>query len=191
MCDAATALAAGSLAVGVIGTGMQAYGQHQQGKSQAAWAEYNATVAENQRLEAKYQAQYEADRLEERKKRALSSQFNSLAASGFVMADDEEGSPLSLLSATQQEYDLEILNVRRGGQVSAGFYEAQAAQDRYRAGVARSGGAIGAGATMLTGASSLGMSAARMLPVRSGPTYTPSMATSMGGYAPTPSRPWG
>lgn len=114
MCDAATALAAGSLVVGTVG----AFGQAAAAKSAA---NYQAQMAKNNAIIQENNAQYEEQRAADAKKRGLQErdslrrkigamegqQRAGFAASGVTL---DTGSPLDTISDTAFLGEIDVQN---------------------------------------------------------------------------------
>lgn len=137
-----------SLASGAI----SALGSLSQGRTQAKIAERNALVADQQAEATRRQRDFELDRLEDKKKRVLATQVNNAA-------DPAEGSGLLLQLDTAEEAALDALAIRFSSSVSQAQSASQAGIDRLSASEARVRGLTGAGASLLSGARTLGRKA--------------------------------
>ncbi len=162
MCEPTT-IAIASLGASVLGTAVGAYGQYQAGQAQAGQARYQAQVAENNRVISEQQARDAEMRgqLAENERRRqtgalIGRQRTALAANG-VLVDD--GSALDITSDTAALGEVDALTLRANAAREAYGYRAQgnnfgaeAGLQRARASSAATAGAVGAGATLLSGA---------------------------------------
>ena len=163
-------------AISTPGMVTSAVGQYQQGQAQAKQAEYQAGIARNNAIMAQHEADYRAKTgVQERQQHQLKieqlkgAQRAAIGASGVEMTS---GSPLDLLMDTSEQGAADLLRIDqntaldiwriRGGQAN---YEAQAGLFDASAAGYRSGGAFGAGTTLLTG---LGNNLWRMSSMRTG-----------------------
>ncbi len=123
----AVLLAAG-IGIQVAGTLQAGREAEAQGKSQAAWDEYNAKLAERQAVETQ-----EAAAEEERKLRKGGARLKARQRVGFAKAGVTfEGSPMAVLEETASELELDALQIRRGGQVGAQELKASAVLSRLK-----------------------------------------------------------
>ncbi len=146
----------------VVSTAISAYSQMQQGKAQAAMADYNAKVAdantkvnEAAALDASQRGADEAAQVKERARRIAASQ-RAGAAAGGVAADS--GSALDLLTETSGMGELDALTTMNNAQREAYGYRvqgmnstAQANLQRTQSKLYKSAGAGNAMGTLLTG----------------------------------------
>ena len=130
-----------------IGTGMSAYGQIQQGKSQAAQAEYNAKLAKRNAKAAKENAVYEARQKRRGTARLIGKQRALYAKAGVTM----EGSPLDVLQETAAQGEMDALMIERGYAQQETAYKSQAKLAKMRARNYKQQGYLAAGSTLLTG----------------------------------------
>lgn len=140
------------IALTAVGTGFQVISAVAQGQSQASMAEYNAKVAEAQAAQVREAAAFEERRSRDSARRFLSTQRALYGASGVTV---EEGSPLLVMADTAAESELDALAIRYSGSVEAARAQSQAALDRMSAQTYRQAGYLDAGASLLTGASTL------------------------------------
>lgn len=145
-----------------IGTGISAFGTIQQGQAAAAqaegaaaMAEFNAQVAEQEAKAIEQRTAFESRRQAEAADRQQSALVAALGASGVQPG---AGAPLRIQVEQEKESELETLLIGFEGQIGAQRARNQASLDRLqgkifsqKAGFARTAGAIGAGATLLTG----------------------------------------
>jgi hypothetical protein len=121
-------LMAVGLGVGVAGTLQAGREAEAAGKSQAAWDEYNAKLAEREAVETQ-----EAAAVEERKLRKGGARLKAKQRVGFAQAGVTfEDSPMAFLEQTASEIELGALEIRRGGQVGAQQLKASAVLSRLK-----------------------------------------------------------
>jgi len=146
----------GAFTVGSILTGISAFtsavGAIRQGQAAAAQAAFQARVFEQQ-------AAFEQQRAARREavfrrdvRRFKGTQRALLAKSGVKV---EEGSPLLLQVETAARAELEALTIRAGGDITSARLRQRAILERMAGGSARTAGVIGAGASLLSGASTI------------------------------------
>ena len=162
MCDVLAGL---SLAMTALGSGMSAYGQYRQGKAQSTQAEYQSRLAARNAAQSRMQADYARERSAEdaaRQRRqtgqTLGTQRSLLAASGVDLSD-MDSSAMNILGDTAQWGEYDARKIRHQGEMSAWGYENQALGEQADAALygmsakrATRAGAIGAGASLLSGA---------------------------------------
>ena len=126
-----------------------------QALAQAAMAEFNAKVAEQQAQAKRNAARFQQERQAKAGERVRSGLQAQFGASGGVPS---EGIPLLIEAEQVAENELENLLIGQEGEVQAQRSESQAAGFRLqssifkqRASNARIGGFIGAGSSLLTG----------------------------------------
>lgn len=148
----AAVLANTALAAGVVGAGLSAYGMYQSGKAQAAQAEFQAKQAN-----ANAKAALEEGRVAEAQHRrkvaqTIGTQRASLAASGADISD-WNSSAGNILGDTAEWGDYDANLIRYNSEMQAWNYQNQGTQYAAQAKQASTAGAIGAGASLLSGAS--------------------------------------
>lgn len=157
----------GSLGASLLSTAVGVYGQVQAGQAQAGQARYQAQVAENNRIIAEQQArdaemrgQMAEDARRDQTRALIGRQRTALAANG-VMVDD--GSALDITSDTAAQGEVDALTLRANAAREAYGYRAQgsnfladAGLQRARADAAIPASMVGAGATLLSGAGTVG-----------------------------------
>lgn len=138
-----------SVASTLIGAGVSAYSQYKQGKAQKQMANYNAAMAER---EANIEAQVSGEnaiRQREMNRRQLASLRGKMAASGVSMTG---GSSLDVYAQSVSEYETQVLDIFREGQLKQDRLTNQAALSRYEGKQAYSAGKIGAIGSLIGGA---------------------------------------
>lgn len=145
-------MANAALAASALGSVMTAYGSYQSGKNQAKVAEFQAKQA-NANAEAALEEGRVAEAQQRRKvAQTMGTQRASLAASGADISD-MDSSAQSILGDTAQWGDYDARMIRYNSEMQAWNYKNQAAQHRAEGKMASRAGAIGAGASLLSGAS--------------------------------------
>jgi len=165
MCDPAT-MTGLSIAGSLIGTAFSAVGQMQQGKAQAAQANYQAAVGRNNAIlaqraadDARLRGEEAARRVKTNASQLLGKQRAMLAANGVLV---DSGSALDLTTDTAGISKLDELTVRSNAEREALGYQAQGMN--FQAGSELQGmsaqnslaaGTSAAAGTLLTGAGSV------------------------------------
>lgn len=162
MCDVGTA----ALVVGLMGTAVGGYSTYQQGQAQKAQAEYQADVAQVNADISNMQAResIRQGEIEEKqfRQQVIQMQGQQVAGYGSSGVQLESGSPLAVLtdSAGQAEMDAQIIrsNAKKeawGHRVGAQNSMAQAGLSSMQARNASTTGVLSAGASLMSGASSV------------------------------------
>lgn len=146
------------IGLAVASAAASAYTTYQAGEAQAQASKYNARVAENQGLAAQQAAEVQAENRGEELKRFQATRRAVLGASGSLPG---EGTSLLLQMDAVQESERELQQIRYGGQLAATGFQSQAELSRFEGRQARTAGRLGAGATLLTGATGIAGSAYR------------------------------
>lgn len=123
------------------------------GQSQSAMANYNAMVAQRDAEQAKVAAQFEETRQRQTAAALRGSQRAAFSKAGLQL----EGSPLLVMAESQEEAEMDALVLRHSGSVAEARSRSQAALDRLQGKSARAAGVIGAGSSLLTGVSRVGL----------------------------------
>jgi len=139
----------------VAGTAMSMMGQIAQGQQQKRQYEYNAQIAAINAQEGLNRANETARRQRLELNRMKGTQKTRAAAAGVRVG---EGSPLYIDMETEQEGAYQISLTKRAGQVEYAIGQSQAANFRSQGSAAATAGFMGAGASLLSGASSTYMS---------------------------------
>jgi len=127
-------------------------GQIQAGRAATAQAAFQAKVAEQQAASARQRAVRQEAVFRRDVKRFRGTQRALLAKSG---AKVEEGSPLLLQEETAAQAELEALTIRAGGDITSARLRQRAILERMAGRSARTAGFIGAGASLLSGVSTI------------------------------------
>jgi hypothetical protein len=135
------------LGIGALVT--SAAGATYAGIQQSNAADYSASVSEQAARAAKDKAQYDENKHREMVRQIISSQNALYGKSGVDMT----GSPLLTLEDTAGQGELDALAIRHGGDVEAARQRSAAALAEMKGDSAFTSGLIGAGSSLLTGAS--------------------------------------
>jgi len=133
----------------LIGTGLTAASQYQAGKQQEAMHKYNAQVQANQAQQEEWAAQHEAEARADRGRKLMASQRTGFAKAGVSAV----GTPLLVFEQTARDISEDMAMTTFGGTQRADYYRSQASLSRLYGRSARRAGAIGAGTSLLSGAS--------------------------------------
>lgn len=136
------------------GTGLAMAGQMEAAQAAEATAKYNQRLQEQQAREIERRTQFQQQRQAEAAQRV---EGRMRAAMGKAGAVSTVGSPLLLQAKQASESELENLLIGREGYISAEQARATGRMDLYQSKVAKRAAYIGAGSTLLTGFSQLGM----------------------------------
>lgn len=124
-----------ALILGGVGLGLGVKGQYQAGKaaqaqakSEAAWQEYNAKLAEREAVEKLTAAGVEEKKFRKAAERLKARRRTQAGKAGLLPIGSIE--EVAIETATELEAD--ALMIRRGGQVGAQFLTAEAAMSRLR-----------------------------------------------------------
>lgn len=151
-------IAANSGIISAVGTAFSFVSDIMQSSQQASAnrqaAEYNAAVANNNAIAARQQAEAEASRQQRLSAKAIGDMRAAYGASGVT----REGTALDVLEESTINAELDRLNILYGGEVKASGYSSTAALERSRASSAGGVNWLGAGSSLLLGASRYGQS---------------------------------
>lgn len=129
-----------------------AIGSIREGQAAAAQAAFQARVAEQQAAFARQRSARQEAVFRRDVKRFKGTQRALLAKSGVRVG---EGSPLLLQEETAARAELEALTIRAGGDITSARLRQQAILERMAGRSARTAGFIGAGASLLSGVSTI------------------------------------
>lgn len=161
-----TALAMGSLAASAGGTVMSAMGAQRQAQATSDAANYQAQVARNNQMVADWKSADDLARgavaVQQRQTKTALQIASQRAAMGSTGGDVNSGSALDIVGDTAASGEFDALTIRNnaereayGDKVQAGNFGADAGLDTMRANSAASMEALGVGANLLAGASSV------------------------------------
>ncbi len=122
------------------------------GQAAAAQAQFQARVTEQQAASARQRSARQEAVFRRDVKRFKGTQRALLAKSG---AKVEEGSPLLLQVETAARAEFEALTIRAGGDITSARLRQRAILERMAGRSARTAGVIGAGASLLSGSSTI------------------------------------
>lgn len=142
-------LAAVSADLALVGAGVAAAAQIQAGKQQQKALEFNAAVQRNQAIREEFAAQGQADIIRERGRRLQARQRTQFAKAGVGLA----GSPLLVFEETASIIAEDVSATLFGGRQRASFSRSQAGFSLAQGRSAFRAGVIGAGTSLLSGAS--------------------------------------
>lgn len=145
-------MAAVSAIFGVLGSVLSAAGAMQQAQAQAAAAEYNQKVLENQAKQRREAAGAEAKDYRRQEHRKLSAAQTARASTGVVLS---AGSPLMIDEAAVREIALGSNRNIYQGQVEGTRLENEAELEGMKADYAKQAGYIAAGSSLLSGFGSI------------------------------------
>lgn len=162
----ATALAYASIAATVLSTGMSVYGQMQAGKAAQGQANYQAAVANNNKIIADRQAADSIARGKTAEKQHRQQVAQLIGRQRTVMAGNgvelDSGTALDLTSDTAGIGEMDALTIRSNAEreayahkVQGMGFEADAGLYSMRGDAARSAGTTGAFSSLLGGAGSV------------------------------------
>lgn len=148
----AAVLANASLAATALSAGLSAYGSYQQGRQQSAMAQFQADQAAANARAAR--AETDVAEAQQRRKVAqtLGTQRAALAASGADISDTDT-SAMNILGDTVEWGDYDARITRYNGEMKAWNFQNQGNAYAAQAKQYSTAGAIGAGASLLSGAS--------------------------------------
>lgn len=146
-------MAVGTIAVVamVAATAASAYASYESGRQQKKAADYNASLANEQAANAREAARIKEETYRKQTTRHLASMRAAYGARGVSM----EGTPLLALMDSAKEAELDALRIRRGGEMDSNAFEGEAGLYRMMGKQAYSAGLMGAGTSLLGGASSV------------------------------------
>lgn len=140
-----------AIAATVVAALASAYATYSASQAQAQANQYNAKLAKNQSINAANAAKVEADNRRELYQRQMAAQRAAIGAAGV---EPGEGSPLLVQVDSAEQAALDLARVRYAGQVQSTAYQSEENVQKFYARSNRQQGYIGAGASLLGGASS-------------------------------------
>jgi hypothetical protein len=158
----------------VVAAAVSAYAQYEAGQQQQAQAKYQSKIARNQAQAAQNAAQVAEANRREQDRRIMAEQRALVGGSGL----STEGAPLFVMLDSAKEAELDALRLRYGGTLQAGGFLDQSRLLTYQGEQAARAGEIGAGTTLLTGASSAVGIYGRYRTPSASPTTSPAGTSS-------------
>jgi hypothetical protein len=140
-----------ALAVSLASTAVSAASSIAQGNAAKSAANYNAAVARQNADIARANAAADAAKQERQGRLLAGRQRAAIGASGITA----EGSPLEVMADSALESELDALTTRYRGELQARSYGQDATLQGMRGDAAQQAGYIGAGTSLLLGASKL------------------------------------
>lgn len=134
-------------ALTIIGGVVSAVGAISQGNAAAAAADYNARVAERNRVAVIEQTYTEIEDQRAKDRKLLGAMRAAFGANGFEMS----GSPLDVMSDTITEQNYDVAKQKYVGRMKAQGYSEQATLYRLEKKSAKSSGIIGAATSLIGG----------------------------------------
>ena len=141
-----------AIALMVAATAASAYASYQSGKMQKEAADTSATLAERDAANQRAAAKIRAENYAEEARRHMATMRAQYAASGVGM----EGTPLLVMMNTAREVEKDLQRIKWGGEAQANAFEGEAGLQRMIGKQAYQQGIMGAGTTLLSGASRVG-----------------------------------
>lgn len=145
MCEPTTIMMA-------AGAAMSAYGSLQQGKAQAAAANYEAQVAQNNARLALENGAVQEQAQRQQMQGLIGQQRAAYAASGVAL---DSGSALGVIEGTARQGELDALTIRADARQQAQNFRSQATMGRFSARNAKTSGMLGAVGSLLGGATQI------------------------------------
>lgn len=136
----------------ILSTGMQVYGQMQQSKMAKKTAEYNAKVQENEALRAQQEGMESARRFRDDAS-ARQARIRAMVAKSGVSSST--GSPLMVMAEQAGRDELQALDIERGAKTESSRLRTQAGITRMEGAQISKAKKIGAGVSLLKGATSI------------------------------------
>ena len=136
----------------VAATAASTYAAYEGGRQQKKAAETSATLAERDAENQRAAAKIRAENYAEEARRRMATMRAGYAASGVTM----EGTPLLVMMETAREVEKDIQRIKWGGEAQAAAFEGEAGLQRMIGKQAYQQGIMGAGTSLLTGASRIG-----------------------------------
>ncbi len=144
------ALPVAALLVSMAGAATSGVAAYQQGQSSKAAAEANANAQRQTAISVENTGADNAAQQEMKARKVASAQTAAAAAGGVVTTS---GTPAQLQSETATFGELDALRITNNAQRSAWGYQTQAGIDTFQGNAAATGSTLGAGASLLGGAS--------------------------------------
>jgi len=127
----------------------QALSSYESGRMQRKSAETSAALAERDASNARAAAQIKAENYQEEARRRMAKIRADYAAAGVTT----EGTPLLVMMESAREAERDVQRIRWGGEAQASVYQGEAGLQRIMGKNAYTQGVMGAGTSLLSGAS--------------------------------------
>jgi hypothetical protein len=129
-----------------------AYSSYESGRAQRQAAKQSASLAERDAANQRAASQIRAENYQEEARRKMATMRARYAGSGVTM----EGTPLLTLMESAREREKDLQRIRWGGEAQASTYEGEAGLRRMMGEQSYKQGIMGAGTSLLSGASKIG-----------------------------------
>jgi hypothetical protein len=133
-------------------TAASAVASYESGRMQKKAADVSARLAEQQAANERRAAEIRAENYRAEADRRMATMRAQYAASGVTM----EGTPLITLMNTARNVEKDVSRIKWGGEARANAFEGEAGLQRMIGKQKYAEGVMGAGTTLLTGASKIG-----------------------------------
>ena len=137
------------LVISLVGTGLSAASQYQQGQNQKKVANWNADLQTQNAADARAKSEEDA---KDRLRQAESLKGKQRLAYAAAGVDITTGTPLDTMMQTARDAEMDAINIRKQGDLTARNYYSDAEILRYQGKSGAQAATIGAGATILQGA---------------------------------------
>jgi hypothetical protein len=140
------------ITMAILATAATVAGTLYSSQAQSDSAAYNAAVAKNNAGVAAQQADFDAQQIRDKNQRVIAQQRNAYAASGVAL---DSGSTADVQKDSSLQGEMQALMAIYTGKTSANAANAQARLFQMQSGQAQTAGYIGAGSSLLGGASNV------------------------------------
>ncbi len=137
----------------VLASAVSAYASYKSGQSQKEAAEFNASMSEQQAANAREAARVKSEQAQRAYSRQLASMRAGYSAAGLELST---GTPLMVLMDSASEAAKDIERIKKGGESQANLFQGEAGLQRLMGNAAYTAGVLGAGVSLLGGASKVG-----------------------------------
>ncbi len=141
--------AAAAIIISVVASAASAYASYQSGRMQKKAAETSAALAERDAENQRAAARIKGENYAEEARRRMATMRAQYAQAGVKM----EGTPLLVMMNTAREVEKDLQRIKWGGEAQANAFQGEAGLQRMMGKQAYQQGVMGAGTTLLTGAS--------------------------------------
>lgn len=139
----------------VAGVGLQAFGQYRAGQEADVTSKYNQQVKEREAQAAEQQSMVASRKQAQAAARKMSTLRAQMGVAGAV---SDTGAPMEILSEQARQSATENIEIGISGTQEAAKLRSQGQAIRRQGKAAKRAGRLGAGASLLTGFGTLGMS---------------------------------